>query len=89
MNSLGFRSSQGVELQPTLRFTNKQKNTPRTSRRVLKDSHITGRAVNLADTARGSLREAAKRREGSELHAGGVSEPERDRAAARRCRRSD
>ena len=33
------------------------------------------------------LREVAKRREGSELHAGGVSEPERDRAAARRWRR--
>ena len=28
-------------------------------RRVLKDSHITSRAVNLADTARGSLREGA------------------------------
>ena len=36
---------------------------------------------------KGSLREVAKRREGSELHAGGVSEPERDRAAARRWRR--
>ena len=35
---------------------------------------------------KGSLREVAKRREGSELHAGGVLEPERDRAAARRCR---
>ena len=36
---------------------------------------------------KGSLREVAKRREGSELHAEGVSEPERDRAAARRWRR--
>ncbi len=35
---------------------------------------------------KGSLREVAKRREGSELHAGGVLEPERDRAAARRWR---